>query len=166
MEAEQQLNLARLIRRQRWAALATVRSGVPYASMVAYVPEPDFSGFLLHLSRLAPHTRNLLDHPQASLVITEPDTGAGDPQTLQRVSLQVKAEPVPRAAPGYAQARDYYLMRLPDAEQRFGFEDFVLFRLVPELVHYVAGFGRAYTLGVERLCSLAALEVQPAAEPR
>ena len=161
MEAEQQINLARLIHRQRWAALATLRNGVAYASMVAYVPEADFSAFLLHLSRLAPHTRNLLDYPQASLVITEPDTGAGDPQTLQRVSLQGRVEPVPREAPKYAQARDHYLARLPDAEPRFGFEDFVLFRLVPELAHYVAGFGRTYTFGVERLRSLTALESQP-----
>ena len=164
MEAEQQLDLARLIRRQRWAALATLHSGVPYASMVAYVPEADFSAFFLHLSHLAPHTRNLLAHPQASLVITEPDTGTGDPQTLQRVSVQVKAEPIARESHGYAQARDHYLARLPDAEPRFGFEDFVLFRLVPELAHYVAGFGRTYTLGAERLRSLAALESQSVRE--
>lgn len=73
MEIHDQAAVARLIRSQRWAALATLKQGAPFASLVAYAPEPDFSGFVLHLSRLAPHTQNLLGDPHArNLVVAGP----------------------------------------------------------------------------------------------
>src|SRR5512134_3952671 len=87
MEASEREVLARIIRGGRWAALATYGDGVPLASMVAYACESDFAGFLLHLSRLSAHTRNLLASPVTSLVIREPDSGrVRNPQTLARVS--------------------------------------------------------------------------------
>lgn len=151
MNAEEQSVLAGLIRGQRWAALATLSDGAPMASMVAYVTEADFSGFLLHLSRLAPHTRNLLAVPRASLVISEPDSGQGDPQLLARVTIQGTVVQLPRNTAGYAGGRERYLGRLPDAERLFDFPDFVLFRLVPSGARYIGGFARAYSLGVEQL---------------
>ena len=60
METTEREKLARLIRGGRWAALATYGDGAPLASMAAYACEPGFAGFLLHLSRLSAHTRNLL----------------------------------------------------------------------------------------------------------
>lgn len=151
MQAEEYLHLARLIRANRWAALATLRESAPFASMVAYAPEADFSGFLLHLSRLAPHTRNLLADPQASLVISEPDTGGDDPQTLGRVNIQGTVIELTRGSSDYTDARVRYLERLPTAEQLFGFGDFMLFRLLPLDARYTGGFARAYTLSRAQL---------------
>ncbi len=147
--------LARLIRGQRWAGLGTVGGGSPLASMVAYAPEPGFGGFLMLLSRLSGHTRHLLETPRASLAIGEPDPGTGDPQTLIRVSVQGDVVPVPEGAPGYAQAMGVYQRRLPHSAPRFGFGDFLLFRLVPREARFVAGFGRAYTLTAEDLSKAA-----------
>jgi putative heme iron utilization protein len=145
------LHLARVIRGQRWAALATQEEGVPLASMVAYACEPDFGGFLMLLSRLSQHTRNLLASPTASLVISEPDTGAESPQTLARVSIQGEAKPLQEDSPGYAEAKAVYEKRLPASAPLFGFEDFSLFRLVPREARFVAGFARAYTFTAEEL---------------
>jgi hypothetical protein len=103
MEAQELAQLARLIRGQRWAALGTMTRQDPLASMVAYAPEPDFSGFLMHLSQLSRHTKNLLANPHASLAISEPETGAENPQTLVRVSIQGEVDPpdaCPRKHPG------------------------------------------------------------------
>lgn len=135
-----------LIRAQRWAALATVGHAGPMASMVAYAPEPDLSALLLYLSRLAAHTGNLIEQPVASLVIGEPDPGEGDPQTLERVTMTGEVSAISRDHPGYAALRDCYLGHLPAAEPLFGFDDFTLFRLVPEEVRYVGGFAQAHTL--------------------
>lgn len=152
MNAEEQRNLANLLRGQRWAALATLADdGAPLASMVAYVPEEDFGGFLLHLSRLASHTRNLLADPRASLAVSEPDTGQGDPQTLARVTVQGTVVHLPRDTAEYAAGRDVYLRRLPDAGRLFEFPDFMLFRLVPSGARLVGGFARAYSLDAARL---------------
>jgi len=157
VNAEERQKLASLIRGQRWAALATLAEGAPAASMVAYVPEADFGGFLLHLSRLAPHTRNLLADPRASLAITEPDPGRGDPQTLARVTIHGTVLQLPRDSHEYAAGRALYLQRLPDAERLFGFGDFMLFRLVPDGARYIGGFARAWSLGGEELRAAAAL---------
>lgn len=141
---QQLLSLARLIRSQRWAALASIEpAGAPYASAVAYVAEPEFSGFLLHLSGLAPHTRNLLQNASASLLITEPDCGEGDPQTLPRVSLLGEVAAIPKTSPHYAEAEALYLKRLPSAAPLFTFPDFTLFRLTPSEARFVGGFARA-----------------------
>lgn len=151
MESQEKTQLARLIRGQRWAGLATLSKGAPYASMVAYAPEPDFSGFILHLSRLSAHTRHLLADPRASMVITEPDTGGGDPQTLARVSIQGKAREISRQEAEYEGLRSLYIERLPESEMLFGFGDFLLFRLIAEEARYVGGFGRAATFSASRL---------------
>ncbi|HJZ47325.1 MAG TPA: hypothetical protein VKE41_09175, partial [Roseiflexaceae bacterium] len=84
MIAEELAAIATLIRSQRVAALGTLRdpsthsigseqAAAPFVSMVAYAAEPDFGGVLLHLSRLAPHTKHLLAHPLATLLIHERD---------------------------------------------------------------------------------------------
>jgi putative heme iron utilization protein len=149
---EERRRLDRLLAEQRWAALATLDDGgLPSVAHVAYVPEPDYAGFLIHVSRLAAHTRHLLARPQAALGITEPDPGADDPQQRARVSLQGRVEEIQRGAPDYPVARARYLGRLPQAAQWFDFEDFVLLRLRPESVRYVGGFARAYSLKGEEL---------------
>ncbi len=151
METHDQAAVARLIRSQRWAALATLKQGAPFASLVAYAPEPDFSGFVLHLSRLAPHTQNLLGDPNASLAISEPDVGGGDPQSLARITVQGVVEEVERNTARYDAARGLYLECLPGAEQLFSFSDFVLFRLVAEEARYIGGFARIYSLSADQL---------------
>jgi putative heme iron utilization protein len=83
-----ELDAARPILTRRWAALATLTDNGPSASMVAYAPEPDLSSLLLFLSGLSQHTRNLLEEPRVALVVTEPDSGEGDPQTLARLSVK------------------------------------------------------------------------------
>ena len=152
---EEKHHLIHLISGQRWAALATLSEDGPLASMVAYVPEPGFSGFLLYLSRLAAHTRNLLQDARASLVITQTDSGEGDPQTLARVSLQGKVIALNRDSKEFTAARAAYIRRLPEAELLFGFSDFVLFRLEPAEVRYIGGFACAYTLNGEQLQKIA-----------
>jgi putative heme iron utilization protein len=157
MKSEELQVVAALIRGQRQAALGTLHGGAPFVSMVAYAAEPDFGGVLLHLSRLAPHTRHLLDAPAASLLIAEGDDGRDDVQTLARITLVGAAAPIDPAGPDYAAARERYLARLPAAEMLFSFPDFALFRLVPSEARYVGGFARAYTFTPDHLRQAAEL---------
>ena len=146
MTALYRQRLLGLIRSQRWAALATVGDGSPFASMVAYAFEPEGPAFLLHLSRLAQHTESLLVNGLASLVISEPDPGVGDPQTLERVTVSGPVREIPRDSGQHPTLRARYLERLPTAEPLFEFRDFVLFQLTAEEVRYVGGFAQAHTL--------------------
>jgi putative heme iron utilization protein len=154
---EEKRRLAALLRDQRWAALATARDNEPLASWVAVVPEDDLGGFLLHLSRLALHTRYLETNPRASLSFTESDRDTHDPQELARVSLQGYVETIRRDVAGYAAARERYLVRFPAAAPMFELTDFVLVRFVTVTARYVSGFGRVHRLGPAELHSAAAI---------
>lgn len=138
--------MAALIRNQRWAALATQGPDGPEASWVAYVPEAGFGGFLLHLSTLAAHTRNLLAQPRAALAISAPERDGEDPQILPRVTIQGNAAIIPRDSKDYYDAARCYQERLPASAPRFEFGDFLLWRLIPLRIRFVGGFARAYTL--------------------
>ena len=146
MHVREQRLLVELIRARRWAALATQGADGPEASWVAYIPEVDFSGFLLHLSALAAHTRNLLANPRAGLAISAPERGDEDPQTLARVTIQGEVAILAKDSEDYRSAARRYQERLPASVPRFGFGDFHLLRLTPLPVRFVGGFARAYTL--------------------
>jgi len=148
---DEKRRLVALLYGQRWAALATARDNVPFASWVAVAPEDKLGGFLMHLSRLALHARYLETNPRAALTFTEPDDGAGDPQGLARVSLQGYVQTLRRDAADYAAARERYLARFPDAAPTFELTDFALVHFVTESVRYVAGFGRVHRLGPAEL---------------
>jgi hypothetical protein len=119
--------------------------------MVAYAPEPGLGGLLLFLSELSLHTRNLLASPRASLAVGEADAGAGDPQTLARVSLQGEVAVLPRESDGFPGAWAVYTSRFPDAAPRIELGDFRLFRLIVDEARYVGGFARAVRLSGDEL---------------
>jgi heme iron utilization protein len=149
--------IARLLRTQRQAALGTnAEDGAPFVSMVACAPEPDFSGILLHLSSLSPHTRHLRRDPRAALLLCEPDgPHVADVQTLARLSLSGQVTVIERETAAYHSGRARYLERLPASAMLFDFPDFALFRLIPSEGRYVGGFARAYTLTPEHLARAA-----------
>lgn len=146
MNLREQQAMVELIRSRRWAALATYGPSGPEASWVAYVPEADFSGFLLHLSTLSAHTRNVLADARTGLAISEPEQDDADPQTLARVMIQGYVVNIAKDDPEYRAAAQHYQERLPDSTPRFEFGDFLLLRLMPVKVRFVGGFARAYTM--------------------
>ena len=154
-----ELEAARLVKTHRWAALATLGEDGPAASMVAYAPLRDLSSLVLFLSGLSEHTRNLVDEPQISLVISETDPGTGDPQTLARVSITGTAQMIERTSPEFEETWQVYTDRLPDAGPRIVLGDFSLFRVVVKEARYVGGFAQAGTIPIERL-TVAALEAE------
>lgn len=147
MDAESLGILSRLLRGQRVGALGTLRGGAPHVSMAVYAAAPDFSAFWVHLSRLAFHTQNILQDPRVGLMIAEPDTGDGDPQTLARVSIQGEARGLIKDTQEAVDARSRYLNRFPEAIGNFELGDFDLYRIEPQAARFVAGFGRIFNLG-------------------
>lgn len=153
MDASHEQALCALLRRQEVAALGTLRRDEPFVSMVPYALLPDGS-LVVHVSRLASHTRDMEEHPAVSVMVMAeraPDVPA---QALPRATLQGDARPCPPDAADYAAARAAYLARYPDTEFMFGFADFSLFRIAPRSVRFVAGFGQAGSLTAERYAAL------------
>jgi len=145
MDAHTQTALRQLLQETNVAALATLHQAEPAVSMVPYALLGD-GRFVIHVSRLATHTQDMLAHARVSLLVTAALHAAPTPLALPRVSVQGTARVCPPESPEYAEARAAYLARLPDAEELFGFGDFSLFLIAPQFLRFVAGFGRAHTV--------------------
>lgn len=154
MDAEVSCLLRRLLDERPVAALATLHRGEPAVSMVPFVLDVQGAPprLLIHVSALATHTRDMLDHPRVALLVTA-EAGSAVAQALPRVSLAADARPLPRDGTEYAAARALYLDRFPDAAQTFELGDFSLFALAPVSARLVGGFGRAHALVAQALAA-------------
>jgi len=155
MDAEGRRLLANLVRTTRVGTLGTLRSGAPNVSMVACLPNADFTSFWLRLSRLAWHTQDLAQNPRAALAILETDDGRTDPQTLARVTIRGDASPVAPDDPQSQRLHRAWLERFPASAVTFELADFSFWRLVPRDARFVAGLGRTYNLSAVELARAA-----------
>ena len=153
MDPSDALALQSLLTQTPVAALATLHQGEPAVSMVPYALLPDGT-FVIHVSRLATHTRDMLSHDTVSLLVTASSGTSDTPLALPRASVQATACRCEPEAPVYTQARAAYLARLPEAEELFSFGDFSLFVITPRALRYVAGFGRAMSLNAAQYRAL------------
>ena len=143
-------DLARLLRAERVAHLATLRQGAPMASMTLYLPEAGFAGLLVHVSRLAWHTQDMAQDGRVALSIAQTDDGRADPFTLMRVSIRGAAVQLPGDQPDL---RGMWLNRFPEQEINFELADFNFWRIVPTDARFVAGFGRIHNLSAAQLAA-------------
>ena len=148
MDRELTVVLQQLIRGRMIAALGTLHRGAPFVSMVPYAVARDGS-LVLHVSRLAAHTQDMLDNPDVSLLITESETSGKMPQALARVTVQGQAHIADRDSEKSTNARDVYLARFPDAASLFEFSDFNIFIVKPVSARVIAAFGQAMTITSE-----------------
>ena len=153
--------LQSLLAAQPVAALATLHKGEPAVSMTPYALLPQGRGVVIHVSRLATHTADMLAHPGVGLMVTGTPDMADTPLALPRLSVQGEAQPCAPGEADYDEARALYLARFPDSEMMFGFADFALFIVRIAHARFVGGFGRAHALTPEQLAR--ALEAAPPA---
>lgn len=148
------LALKSLLESRPVASLATLHKDEPAVSMVPYALLPGSASFIIHVSQLAAHTRDMLENPAVSLLVMDSIEVADSPLSLPRASIQGTARPCPPDAPEYAAVRAAYLSKLPDAADLFTFADFSLFVIEPRMVRYVAGFGKAMSVTSNQLAGL------------
>ena len=138
--------LRRLFDERPVAALATLHGGEPAVSMVPFALQPGSVRLVIHVSALAPHTRDMQKHPRVGLMVMAEAAPESNPQALPRVALQADAVTLHPDADGFEAARATYLARFPDAAQTFALGDFSIVVLRPVSARLVAGFGRAHSL--------------------
>ncbi len=155
MDAATGAALAALIRRQRVAALGTLRGGAPNVSMVAYLPEADFSALWLRISRLAWHTQDLRGDARVSLAILQADDGRADPQTLMRVTLRGEAAELADGDTRCARLRAAWLAHFPQSAVTFELADFAFWSIAAREARFVAGLGRTHNLSAADLARAA-----------
>lgn len=130
---------ASLLRRARYATLATVHEGQPYASLVTPALDVD-GGPVLRLSSLAAHTRHLRANPACALLFMG-QAADENPQTIPRLTLTGMARPV-----AAAEVKTRYLQIHPYATSYADFVDFSFWRITVSTSQYIGGFGNAGSL--------------------
>ncbi|MEM8923443.1 MAG: DUF2470 domain-containing protein [Actinomycetota bacterium] len=126
-----------LLGRQTRATLSTLTAeGYPYGSVVSYAVADGGAPVVL-VSDMAEHTVNARRDQRASMLIAEPETGAGDPLSAARCTLVGRMELLEE--PG--EVREQYLEVHPYAGYYVDFTDFGFWRLNVEQCRYVGGFG-------------------------
>jgi len=146
-------DLAALLRGQRIAHLATLRQGAPMASMTLFLPDPGFTSFYVHVSRLAWHTQDMAQDGRVALSVAEADDGRADPFTLQRVTIRGDATNLQGEQPGLQALREQWLTCFPEQAVNFELADFSFWRIAPRDARFVAGFGRIHNLSAAELAA-------------
>ncbi|MCM2372290.1 HugZ family pyridoxamine 5'-phosphate oxidase [Aporhodopirellula aestuarii] len=140
-----------IIRAANTASLGTLdRDGGPFVSLVTVAAIGPRTLAML-LSGLARHTQNLLGHPSASLLISQPHPGGqtDDPLAATRVTLVGRVQKLSAAED--SSSREAFLAAHPSAEIYAGFGDFAIFEFTVTEAHLVAGFGRIETISADDL---------------
>jgi hypothetical protein len=153
MNTAQTQALRHLLQSRRIASLGTIHEGKPYVSMVPFALLPEGSGLVIHVSQLSPHTKDMLENPQVSLLVVAQEAPDAPAPALARVTIQGRAEPFTASAPGYDPAREAYLERFPEALDILELPDFSLFAIWPISVRFIAGFAQALTLSPEHFAA-------------
>ena len=149
MNPETLSSLRALLRQQTVAALGTLHRGEPYVSMVPFALDVTPS-FLIHVSALAPHTRDMLERPRVSLLVIAAESDV-PPQARARATIQGDAAPLDPDSGDYAAAKAAYLARFPHAADIFALPDFSLFAIRPISLRHVGGFAQASSMTAELL---------------
>ncbi len=144
-----------LLDAQRVAALGTLGAdGLPFVSMVPFALETMTPCLVIHVSALAPHTRNLQTNAAVSVMVMQAERAEAPVHALPRVTLQGLAAVLAPGSTSWTAARAAYLNRFPEAEPMTQLGDFMFVAITLQAAHQVAGFGAARSLDAATLAQV------------
>ena len=127
----------------------TDTSGRPDASTVPYVYD-DLGNFVVFISQLAQHTKNLKQQPQLAVMLIEDEAVSGNLFARKRAQYSCVASQADPEERG--RLLELFRMRHGKVVDLLAsLPDFALFRLRPDSGQFVMGFGQAYRLCGEQL---------------
>lgn len=135
-----------LLRAHRYGALSTLSKkfdGHPFGSITPYLVDQDGT-LLILISALAEHTKNIQQDPRVSLITHNQE----DPhiQTQGRITLVGSATLEPQRE----LAGKRYLRYFPEAQTYYDMADFQFYRIVPQALRYIGGFGDIHWVKADR----------------
>lgn len=151
MDEKARDDLRQLLLQAQVASIGTLHDGAPAVSLAPWAAAADGLAILIHVSRLAQHTGDMLADPRVAAMIAEPETSGTLPQALPRVMIHGIVREIDRGSDEYENAKRAYLARHPRSEMTFGLGDFSLFAIEPRATRFVAGFGRAFDVETSEL---------------
>jgi putative heme iron utilization protein len=146
-----------LLDEQRVLALGVTVDGQPYAGLLPFAVLPEYSGVLVHASRLSRHSQGLQDGGSACVLLHEQLGPDSDALQLKRASLDCRVQPIERGSEDWENGRSAFLERFPKSRITFRLGDFTLYRLKFLQGLYVGGFGRAVDIEPSDIAKIATL---------
>lgn len=144
--------LRSLLQGRRTAALGTLgEDGAPLVSMVPYAVQPQLGCFVIHVSDLAAHTRNLRSRARVSLLVSRAEVEGESVLSLPRASFDGSARLLEPGSSEWQLCRDAYLARFPEGEPMTHFGDFHFVAIDVSGARQVAGFGSARSLDTDEV---------------
>ena len=139
-----------LMDQARFCAIASLdKTGAPMTARIAFGQTTGHHPVSL-ISHLSHHTQALLQDPRCSLLVGEPGD-KGDPLTHPRLTLQAKAQILPRDHPEFEGLQTSWSISHPKSRLYIGFTDFVFARFLVHQAFLNGGFGKAFKLIPEDL---------------
>lgn len=134
----------RLIAEQEEASLGTLEGEIPFVSATSYLFEPgegeQLGNFYLLLSRLARHTKNLQRNRTVSLLIVENKPKVSIHERVRITVVGTIEEVGSEEERKWLQER--YHKRFSWAGILFSLPDFHFYRLRPQEIYWIGGFGQ------------------------
>jgi len=134
-----------LLRAHRYGALSTLSKkfdGHPFGSITPYLVDHDGS-LLILISALAEHTKNIQHDPRVSLITHNQEDA--HIQTQGRLSVVGTAALEPERELAGKRYRRYF----PEAQTYYDMPDFQFYRIVPQALRYIGGFGDIHWVKAE-----------------
>lgn len=147
--------LRALLDSHRVASLGTLDAdGYPFVSMVPYAIDTSSGHFVLHVSGLAAHARNLQARPRVSLMVQQAEHPAEPVHALPRVTFDGMAQELQLQGAPWSSARAAYLARFPEVEYMTQLGDFRFVAIAITGARQVAGFGAARSVDAQELAQV------------
>lgn len=148
--------LRRLLLESRVLALSVEVDDEPTIGLLPFLAASDLQSLLVHVSKLARHTKGLVADAPFSALVHEPDSADADPMALPRLTVRgrvelVGAEERDRVAAAWAE-------RFSSAVLTLELGDFEFRRLRIEGGRLIRGFAQASGVRPETLAAAAALD--------
>lgn len=143
-------NCLDLIHSQQTLIMSTASANnIPNISYAPFVRD-QYGTFYVYLSEMAEHTGNLLNNPQASVLLIRPESESPNLFARERAIFNCIVRKI-------ARDDEAYPIRLQALNDKFGavisllrtLTDFHLFALQPQSGRYIAGFGKAFTITID-----------------
>jgi putative heme iron utilization protein len=126
-----------LLRAHRYGALCTLSKkfdGHPFGSITPYLVDHDGS-LLILISTLAEHTKNIQNDSRVSLITHNQESThiqtQGRVTVLGAATIETERETTGKR----------YLRYFPEAQSYFEMHDFSFYRIVPQTIRFIGGFG-------------------------
>jgi len=126
-----------LLRAHRYGALCTLSKkfdGHPFGSITPYLVDHDGS-LLILISTLAEHTKNIQNDSRVSLITHNQESThiqtQGRVTVLGSATIETDRDLIGRR----------YLRYFPEAQAYFAMHDFSFYRIVPQAIRFIGGFG-------------------------